>query len=133
MLQRVHSELMVRRCCTQAALIILMVASAPAWAQPKPRDGRLVSPLGLTLYTFDNDVAGSGRSVCNPPCSGIFRPYVLEPGAQPRGEFSAVTRDDGSRQWAYKGKPLYFWYDDKKPGQAGGDGMNHNIWHVARP
>jgi len=85
-----------------------MAVGATAWAQPEPRDGRLVSPQGLTLYTFDNDVAGSGRSVCNPPCSGIFRPYLLEPGARPRGEFSAVGRDDGSLQLAFKGKPLYF-------------------------
>jgi len=43
-----------------------------------------------------------------------------------------VTRDDGSKQWAYKGKPVYLWGKDQKPGDKTGDGFN-NVWHVARP
>jgi predicted lipoprotein with Yx(FWY)xxD motif len=105
----------------------------PALGQPKVVDGLLVNRAGLTLYVFDNDVVGSGRSVCNLPCSNLHPPYALEKGARPQGEFSAVTRDDGSRQWAYKGKPLYLWYADEKPGQTGGDGISRNTWHVARP
>ena len=109
------------------------LACHPAHAQPRVGGTQLVSRAGLTLYTFDNDVAGSGRSVCNPPCTNLFRPYAVEPGARPQGEAGAITRDDGTRQWAWKGRPLYLWVDDKKPGQAGGDGINHNTWHVARP
>ena len=41
-------------------------------------------------------------------------------------------RDDGSKQWAYKGKPLYYWKDDKKGGDVEGDNRN-NIWHVVAP
>jgi predicted lipoprotein with Yx(FWY)xxD motif len=41
------------------------------------------------------------------------------------------VRDDGSRQWAYKGKPLYGYVADVTPGQASGDGVNGR-WHVAR-
>jgi len=93
----------------------------------------LVDPKGLTLYTFDNDVAGSGKSVCNPPCSNIFRPYLANERSVSKGDYSVIMRVDGSSQWAYKGRPLYLWLDDKKPGQTGGDGMNHNIWHVVRP
>jgi predicted lipoprotein with Yx(FWY)xxD motif len=36
-----------------------------------------------------------------------------------------ITRDDGGKQWAYKGKPLYFGKDDKKAGDAEGDGRNN--------
>ena len=43
-----------------------------------------------------------------------------------------VARDDGGKQWAYKGKPLYFWMDDKKPGDVEGDNRG-NVWHVALP
>jgi predicted lipoprotein with Yx(FWY)xxD motif len=39
-------------------------------------------------------------------------------------------RDDGSRQWAYEGKPLYHWSKDKSPGDKTGDNFN-GMWHVA--
>ena len=44
-----------------------------------------------------------------------------------------VTRDDGSKQWAYKGRPLYHWVKDAKPGDMTGDGFLNNSWHVAKP
>jgi predicted lipoprotein with Yx(FWY)xxD motif len=49
--------------------------------------------------------------------------------AQPSGDWTIVARDDGSKQWAFKRKPLYTWKDDKKPGDVTGDGVN-NVWHV---
>ena len=48
------------------------------------------------------------------------------------GNWSVITRDDGTKQWAYKGKPLYTWAKDTKPGDVTGDGFN-NVWHVAQP
>ena len=48
------------------------------------------------------------------------------------GDLSINTRDDGSKQWAYKGKPLYFWAKDAKPGDKTGDGINQ-VWHTAKP
>ncbi|HDR9764226.1 TPA: hypothetical protein QDC44_008515, partial [Burkholderia cepacia ATCC 25416] len=36
------------------------------------------------------------------------------------------------KQWAYRGRPLYRWKQDRKPGDAGGDGIG-GMWHVARP
>ena len=52
--------------------------------------------------------------------------------ALPSGDYSIVVRDDGSRQWAVKGKPLYLWIKDQKPGDTTGDGVNQ-IWRVAKP
>ena len=49
-----------------------------------------------------------------------------------RGDWTIVVRDDGNRQWAYKGKPVYYWVKDMKPGDRTGDGFN-NAWHLARP
>ena len=43
-----------------------------------------------------------------------------------------IAREDGSKQWAYKGKPLYTWAKDAKPGDVTGDGVN-NVWHIAQP
>jgi predicted lipoprotein with Yx(FWY)xxD motif len=47
------------------------------------------------------------------------------------GEWTIVVRDDGGKQWAYKGKPLYTWSKDAKPGDKTGDGFN-SVWHVAK-
>jgi predicted lipoprotein with Yx(FWY)xxD motif len=63
-------------------VIGLVLSGAVALAQPKLSAGRVTSHTGLTLYTFDNDSAGSGKSVCNAPCSNIFAPYLVEPGAR---------------------------------------------------
>jgi predicted lipoprotein with Yx(FWY)xxD motif len=119
-----------------------MFAALPIWfmavsilsaaAQPVVSGGLLQTPAGHSLYTFDNDPVGSGRSVCNSPCSNIFPPYLVVENDVPRGDFTLVFRDDGARQWAYKGRPLYRFYGDEKPGDRGGDGLNRNLWHIAQ-
>jgi predicted lipoprotein with Yx(FWY)xxD motif len=95
-------------------------------------DGVLVGPNGMTLYTFDRDTAGSGKSVCNSQCAANWPPLVPTATAQPLGDYTIITRDDGSRQWAMKGKPLYYWAKDAKPGDKTGDNVM-NVWRVARP
>lgn len=94
--------------------------------------GILTSQQGMTLYVFDKDVANSGKSACNGPCATNWPPLMAAEGALPSGEYSIVVRDDGSRQWAVKGKPLYLWIKDQKPGDTTGDGVNQ-IWRVAKP
>lgn len=96
-------------------------------------NGVLVGPNQMTLYVFDKDGAGSGRSVCNGPCATNWPPLLAPVNAQPIGDWSPVARDDGSRQWAYKGRPLYNWVKDTKPGDRTGDGFLNNSWHVATP
>ena len=44
-----------------------------------------------------------------------------------------IKRDDGAMQWAYKGKPLYTWAKDTKPGDITGDGFLNGVWHIAQP
>jgi predicted lipoprotein with Yx(FWY)xxD motif len=85
----------------------------------------------MTLYTFDRDV--SSRSNCNGPCAANWPPLKAGDGGQASGDWSIITRDDGSKQWAYKGKPLYMWAKDQKPGDTTGNGVNNNAWHVAQP
>ncbi len=98
----------------------------------KTMDGVLVGAGGMTLYTFDRDAAGSGKSVCNGPCATNWPPLMAADSDQPSGDFTVITRDDGKKQWAVKGKPLYYWVKDSKPGDATGDGVN-NVWHAAKP
>lgn len=105
--------------------------AAPA-APAKATDGVLAGANGMTLYTFDKDAAGTGKSVCNGPCAQNWPPLPAATGAASSGEWSVVRRDDGSQQWAYKGKPVYFWAKDQKPGDRTGDGVN-GVWHLARP
>jgi len=103
-------------------------SSAPA----KVADGVFVGPNGMTLYTFDRDAMGSGKSVCNGPCATNWPPLVATASDSGSGDWTVITRDDGSRQWAYKGKPVYYWAKDSKPGDRTGDNVN-NVWHTARP
>ena len=91
---------------------------------------------GMTLYVFDKDVAGSGKSVCNGPCAANWPPLIASDFAVDSeggsSDYKLITRDDGKKQWALKGKPLYYWVKDQKPGDKTGDGVN-NVWHVAKP
>lgn len=116
-----------------AALALGGCASYAAGSMPaKVADGVLVGPNGMTLYVFDKDAAGSGKSVCNGPCAVNWPPLMAGTYDKASGDYTVITRDDGTRQWAYKGKPLYYWAKDQKPGDKTGDGVN-NVWHVARP
>ena len=86
---------------------------------------------GMTLYVFDKDQ--DGKSVCNGPCAANWPPLMASPGATAGGGFSVISRDDGSVQWAYRGRPLYTWIKDQKPGDTTGDGFLNGAWHVAKP
>lgn len=117
------------------AAALLMAAAGLATAQTAPamaKDGALVGANDMTLYTFDKDAAGSGKSACNGPCATNWPPLMARAEDKASGDWSIITRDDGSKQWAYKGKPLYFWVKDAKPGDRSGDGINQ-VWHTAKP
>lgn len=91
----------------------------------------LVDAKGMTLYTFDRDSAG--KSACNGQCAQNWPPLMATTDAKASGDWTVVTRDDGAKQWAYKGKPLYAWVRDQKPGDTTGDGFLNGAWHVAKP
>ena len=120
---------------TFAALILalLLGACASMYGAPmeaKVQDGILVNSAGMTLYTFDKDAVGSGKSACNGPCAVNWPPLHAGASESASGDWTVITRDDGSKQWAHKGKPLYLWSKDKKPGDRTGDGFL-KLWHVA--
>ena len=103
------------------------MATSGATAPAKMENGALVGLNGMTLYVFDKDA--NGKSMCNGKCAENWPPLMAKGDAT--GDFSVITRDDGSKQYAYKGKPLYYWVKDQKPGDKTGEGFN-NVWHVAR-
>jgi len=100
-------------------------------APAKMAGGVLVNSAGMTLYTFDKDVAGSGKSACNGPCAALWPPIAAEDGTSGSGDYSIVSRDDGTKQWAYQGKPIYLYAKDEKPGDMKGDNFK-NVWHVIK-
>ena len=125
---------LVAKLTTLAAVAALMggCASMSARSPAMMAGGMLVGPNGMTLYTFDRDAAGSGKSVCNGPCASAWPPLMASDSDKPMGDYMVITRDDGKKQWAMKGKPLYYWAKDTKPGDKTGDGVANNSWHVAK-
>lgn len=89
----------------------------------------LTNTKGFTLYVYDPDSAG--KSTCNGGCAANWPPLAATSSDKPVGKYTIVTRDDGSLQWAYDGKPLYLWKADKAPGDMTGDGVGGK-WHVAK-
>ena len=123
----------MNRTLAALALIAALGACASMNAAPlaaKYDGGIVVDSAGMTLYAFDKDGAGSGKSACNGPCAMNWPPLHAAASGQASGDWTIVMRDDGSRQWAYKGKPLYRWIKDQKPGDRTGDGFL-KLWHVA--
>ena len=117
-----------------AATILTLATACSSMAAPdgvQASGGKLTDKAGMTLYTFDKDPAGMGKSMCNDGCAKNWPPLMASASDQPSGDWAVVVRDDGSRQWAYKGKPLYQWVKDQKPGDTTGDGFR-GVWHVAR-
>lgn len=109
---------------------LLTIAGCAATVPVNYAGGVMVNAAGMTVYTFDKDPAGSGKSVCNGPCATNWPPLKAGADDQPSGSFTVITRDDGSKQWAHKGKPLYWWIKDAKPGDKTGDGFNKMWWVV---
>lgn len=121
---------------TRLGLAGLVAAVAGcAWvalaAVPVTNEGDvLVDQNGMTLYTFDRD--SELKSVCNAQCAASWPPLIAAAGAKRAGRYAIIARDDGGRQWTYKGKPLYLSVDDRKAGDRSGDGVD-NLWRIARP
>ncbi len=117
-----------------AAVLMGMVglaqAAAPVMQGKTDKGEALVDATGKTLYTFDKDA--KDKSNCVDKCAQNWPPLEVKAGAMAEGDWTVVKRDDGTSQWAYKGKPLYTWAKDEKAGVAGGDGVG-GVWHIAKP
>ena len=91
----------------------------------------------MTLYTSSND-KGS-ESTCYDQCATNWPPYVVAPQddlthitAGVIGKVDYTLRTDGSHQITYNGKPLYFYSQDKNPGDIKGQGID-KAWSVVKP
>jgi len=117
------------------AAVSLTLASTAAFAQAKvaetPKGKAYVDAKGMTLYTFDKD--SEGKSACNGPCATNWPPLAAAADAKASGDWTIVTRDDGSKMWAVKGKPVYTFAKDTAAGDTNGDGFLNGAWHIAKP
>ena len=98
----------------------------------KANDGVLAGNNNMTLYTYGKDVVGSGKSACNGMCATNWPPLLVEGSPAVSGNYSIITRDDGKKQLAFKGMPLYFYVKDVKPGDQVGDGRSEGAWRIIK-
>jgi predicted lipoprotein with Yx(FWY)xxD motif len=106
-----------------------------------------VSGQQLTLYTFANDTAGTSNCQINADstgCAKLWPPLFAGSTATAQGDFTLVTRNDGLKQWAWRGHALYFFAGGRAPDAAAatpadmrtGDTNGQlfaDLWFVVRP
>jgi predicted lipoprotein with Yx(FWY)xxD motif len=90
----------------------------------------LTDASGFTLYSFDGDARNDQQKCIASGCDARWIAVPAPALAASFGDFSVVTRADGSTQWAYKKRPLYTHSNDKLPGDAYGVGLDEH-WSVA--
>ena len=62
-----------------------------------------------------------GTKGCDAACLRAWRPLEAPADSQPSGYWGIAVREDGSRQWTYKGYALYTYTGDTKPGDMTGN------------
>jgi len=114
----------------RSLIVALLMAGCAAMPQAfSERNGILASADGRTLYVFAKDAPG--KSNCNGTCAQQWPPFIVRDGGAAGGAFAIITRDDGARQWAREGQPLYFFAGDTAPGETKGDGLG-GAWSVVK-
>jgi len=127
---------MMRRTGIFLISAVFMISAAEAQMEPAKigntsKGKALVNDKGMTLYVFDKDAPG--KSACNGTCADNWPALLAFDTDKGSGNWSIVVRDDGKKMWAYKGRPLYVWKNDKAPGDTDGDGKLNGAWHIATP
>jgi predicted lipoprotein with Yx(FWY)xxD motif len=111
-------------------------AAAPVSATSNAALGQiLVDSKGFTVYVFDSDK--NGTIACVNQCANAWPPVTLTAGATLpttgalAADLTTVARPDGAQQVAYKGRPVYRFGGDTKPGDTKGEGVL-NLWHAVK-
>lgn len=108
----------------------ILAFTGAAWASPPgvtEKAGAFVAPDGKPLYIFVRDTT-PGKSSCHADCAVTWPPLLAAAGAKDDGDWTLITRNDGAKQWAYKGKPLYTFIRDTSGGAATGA---NTVWLAA--
>lgn len=123
-------------CCAALPLTAAAAANGPmdmevpgavALSEDPPGHWNFKSfPAFLPLYVYDGDAPGKSR--CDDVCTAVWPILKAEDSDTPKGVWSIVQREDGRRQWAYKGRPVYTFYLDT-PNNPKGVGRAAN-WYL---
>lgn len=105
--------------------------TAPARVVQTKQGLKLVDLKGMTLYYYERDTTGK-TSNCNGKCAENWIPLAASAQAKAIGDFTVIDRNDGSKMWAYRFRPLYTSPADKAPGDVNGNATTLQ-WRVARP
>ena len=106
-------------------------ATSPAKVILTKQGATLVDLNGMTLYYYERDTTGK-TSNCNGKCVESWVPLPATADAKAIGDFTVINRNDGSKMWAYRYRPLYTSPADKAPGEANGNATTLQ-WRIARP
>ncbi|EIG56466.1 hypothetical protein FXB41_27720 [Bradyrhizobium canariense] len=106
-------------------------ATSPAKVILTKQGPTLVDLNGMTLYYYERDTTGK-TSNCNGKCVESWVPLPATADAKAVGDFTVINRNDGSKMWAYRYRPLYTSPADKAPGEANGNATTLQ-WRIARP
>jgi predicted lipoprotein with Yx(FWY)xxD motif len=96
----------------------------------------LVGANGMTLYIYTKDEMD--KSNCYDQCAINWPPLLVAQGETPTagdgvtGKLDVIDRTDGTKQVAYNGMPLYYWFKDVVPGDATGQNVG-SVWFVQAP
>jgi predicted lipoprotein with Yx(FWY)xxD motif len=95
----------------------------------------VVDSDGRTVYVFDKDTPGSGKSACGGDCLAKWPPVVASSGRPVAdgvtGQVGTITRDDGSKQVTLGGMPLYSYAGDSHAGDVTGQAVGGVWWAVS--
>lgn len=111
----------------RASRILAVIAFAAVAGSVVASDDVLASKTGMTIYTFDKDTGG--KSACNASCLALWPAVSQAEAPAANSNWGSIARDDGAKQLTYKGRPVYYYAQDKKPGDANGDGVG-GVWHA---
>jgi predicted lipoprotein with Yx(FWY)xxD motif len=116
------------------AVVLEPPPALPGWVTYQKSDGGelMADASGHTLYAHDLSkprlgIANSGRDMETPH---LWAPVLAKPDDKPIGQWSMVTRENGDRQWAYKGMPLYTNVRDQEPGALNGMRATDRVWRT---
>jgi predicted lipoprotein with Yx(FWY)xxD motif len=118
----------MRRIALLTIVLCAVLASSTMAARPDAIGVRstaygrvLVDGGGYALYAFTKD--GRGASRCYGACAQAWPPFIVprRPRATHGTRSSLIgtrRRADGRLQATYRGRPLYYYVGDRRPGQV---------------
>jgi predicted lipoprotein with Yx(FWY)xxD motif len=99
----------------------------------------LVDGKDKTVYLFEKDTRGDGKSTCYGACAQAWPPVTTSGAPKTLGGvdpkmLTTIKRTDGTTQLVYNGWPLYYFAPDT-PGTTNGQGIDGfgAPWYVLAP